>query len=41
VELRVLVPMIGAPLRFIYATNLDPRPQDDFEELRFSIGTSF
>jgi len=40
-ELRVLVPMLGAPLRFIYAKNLDPRPQDDFEELKFSIGTSF
>jgi outer membrane protein insertion porin family len=40
-ELRVLLPMFGAPLRFIYATNLDPRPQDDFEEFKFSIGTSF
>ncbi|HWM89467.1 MAG TPA: outer membrane protein assembly factor BamA [Thermoanaerobaculia bacterium] len=41
VELRVLLPMFGAPLRFIYAKNLDPRPQDDFEDFKFSIGTSF
>jgi outer membrane protein insertion porin family len=41
VELRVLLPVFGAPLRFIYAENLDPRPQDDFEKLKFSIGTSF
>jgi outer membrane protein insertion porin family len=41
VELRVLLPIFGAPLRFIYATNLDPRPQDDFEEFKFSIETSF
>jgi outer membrane protein insertion porin family len=40
-ELRVLLPVFGAPLRFIYARNLDPRPQDDFEEFKFSIGTSF
>ena len=41
VELRVLLPVFGAPLRFIYARNLDPRPQDDFEDFKFSIGTSF
>ena len=41
VELRVLIPMFGAPLRFIYAENLDPRPQDDFGKFKFSIGTSF
>ena len=40
-ELRVLLPVFGAPLRFVYARNLDPRPQDDFEEFKFSIGTSF
>lgn len=40
-ELRVLLPVFGAPLRFIYAENLDPRPQDDFETFKFSIGTSF
>ena len=27
---RIFVPVFGAPLRFIYAENLDPRPQDDF-----------
>ncbi|HEV2847197.1 MAG TPA: BamA/TamA family outer membrane protein, partial [Thermoanaerobaculia bacterium] len=41
VELRVLLPVFGAPLRFIYARNLDPLPQDNFEDFQFSIGTSF
>ncbi len=41
VELRVLVPVFGAPLRFIYANNLDPLPNDRFESFQFSIGTSF
>jgi outer membrane protein insertion porin family len=42
-ELRVLVPVFGAPLRFIYAINLDPLPGDDdrFDNFQFSIGTSF
>ena len=40
-ELRVLVPVFGAPLRFIYAFNLDELPQDSFEDFQFSIGTSF
>jgi outer membrane protein insertion porin family len=40
-ELRVLVPVFGAPLRFIYAVNLDPLPEDNFEDFQFSIGTSF
>ena len=40
-ELRVLVPVFGAPLRFIYAVNLDELPQDSFEDFQFSIGTSF
>jgi outer membrane protein insertion porin family len=40
-ELRVLVPVFGAPLRFIYAINLDPQPGDSFENFQFSIGTSF
>ena len=40
-ELRVLVPMFGAPLRFIYAVNMDPQPGDRFEDFQFSIGTSF
>ncbi|MGH9362652.1 MAG: outer membrane protein assembly factor BamA [Thermoanaerobaculia bacterium] len=41
VELRVLVPVLGAPLRFIYASNLDPLPGDRFESFQFSVGTSF
>lgn len=41
VELRVLLPVFGAPLRFIYAKNLDPLPQDSFEDFQFSIGTTF
>jgi outer membrane protein insertion porin family len=40
-ELRVLVPVFGAPLRFIYAVNLDKLPNDNFEDFQFSIGTSF
>jgi outer membrane protein insertion porin family len=40
-ELRVLVPVFGAPLRFIYAVNLDRQPSDRFEDFQFSIGTSF
>jgi outer membrane protein insertion porin family len=41
VELRILLPMFGAPLRFIYARNLDPLKDDNFEDFQFSIGTSF
>ena len=41
VELRVLIPLFGAPLRFIYSKNLKPLPQDEFETFQFSIGTSF
>jgi outer membrane protein insertion porin family len=40
-ELRVLLPIFGAPLRFIYAHNLNPKPGDSFEAFQFSIGTSF
>ena len=41
IELRVLIPLFGAPLRFIYAQNLDPLPTDDFQSFDFNIGTSF
>ncbi len=42
IELRVLVPLFGAPLRFIWANNLDPMPLiDQFESFDFNIGTSF
>jgi len=41
VELRVTLPVLGAPLRFIYSKNLRPLPLDEFETFQFSIGTSF
>ncbi len=41
VELRVLVPIFGAPLRFIYALNPDDYPDDRFRKFQFSIGTTF
>lgn len=41
VELRLTVPMFGAPLRFIYSTNLTPLPGDRFESFQFSIGSTF
>jgi outer membrane protein insertion porin family len=40
-EMRVNVPVFGAPLRFIYAKRLDEEPQDQPESFQFSIGTSF
>ncbi len=40
-ELRVLLPVFGAPLRFIYAFNLDEKPDDRFQRFQFSVGTSF
>lgn len=40
-EVRILVPLFGAPLRFIYARNLDPLEDDQFESFDFNIGTSF
>ena len=40
-ELRILVPVFGAPLRFIYAFNLNPKPFDQFENFQFTIGSSF
>lgn len=41
VELRIQVPLFPAPLRFIYATNLDPKEDDQFESIDFSLSTSF
>jgi outer membrane protein insertion porin family len=41
IELRVFVPVFGAPLRFIYSSNLDPLPDDEFESFQFSIGVTF
>ena len=45
-EFRITVPLFGAPLRFIYARNLDPIVDpflgaDRFEDFQFSISTSF
>lgn len=40
-EMRIFVPVFGAPLRFIYASNLDPLPDDRFESFQFSIGATF
>jgi outer membrane protein insertion porin family len=40
-ELQVNVPILGAPLRFIYAFNINPLPDDRFESFQFSIGPSF
>ncbi len=41
VEVRVLLPLFGAPLRFIYAQNLRPLPDDRFDSFDFTIGASF
>jgi len=41
VEVRVLLPVFGAPLRFIYSQNLDPVPNERFDGFDFTIGTSF
>lgn len=52
-EFRVTVPLFGAPLRFIWANNLDPIepvrdeggilvvPGDIFDEIQFAISTTF
>ena len=46
-ELRINVPLFGAPLRFIWANNLDPYDfpvgidEERFQSFDFSIGTSF
>ncbi len=40
-ELRLRLARLGAPLRLIWSTNLDPLPEDRFESLQFSFGTSF
>ncbi len=40
-ELRVMVPLFPAPLRLIFARNLDPLPGDRFKSIDFSLSTSF
>lgn len=41
IELRVLLPIFQAPIRFIYGYNLDPWPEEDQSDFQFSIGTTF
>ena len=36
-----MVPIFGAPLRFIYAFNPDEYLDDRFEKFQFSVGTTF
>ena len=40
-ELQITVPMLGAPIRFIFSENINPLPDDRFETFQFSIGPSF
>ncbi|MDX1583539.1 MAG: BamA/TamA family outer membrane protein, partial [Thermoanaerobaculia bacterium] len=40
-ELRIFLPVFQFPLRFIYASNLDPQPNDRFESFQFSVGNTF
>jgi outer membrane protein insertion porin family len=41
-EMRVMVPVFGAPLRFIYSTIAGDEYLDDrFESFQFSVGTTF
>ncbi len=41
IELRIFVPVFGAPLRFIYAKDVSPLPDDQFQSFQFSIGATF
>ncbi len=40
-ELRIRVPLFPAPLRFIYAINLEEKLDDQFKSLDFSLSTTF
>lgn len=40
-ELRIKVPLFPAPLRFIYAVNLEEKIDDQFDSFDFSLSTSF
>lgn len=40
-ELRIQVPLFPAPLRFIYAFNLEEKIDDQFDSFDFSLSTSF
>lgn len=41
IEFRITIPALGAPLRFIWARNLSPLLDDQFERFQFSVGASF
>jgi len=41
IEVRILLPIFQAPLRFIYGINLDPYPEESRTDFQFSIGTTF
>jgi outer membrane protein insertion porin family len=40
-ELRIKVPIFPAPLRFIYAVNLEEKADDQFDSFDFSLSTTF
>lgn len=40
-ELRIKVPIFPAPLRFIYAVNLEEMTDDQFDSFDFSLSTTF
>jgi outer membrane protein insertion porin family len=41
VELRIFLPVFQFPLRFIYAINLQEKPEDEFTAFSFTIGNTF
>jgi outer membrane protein insertion porin family len=41
VEVRFFIPMFNVPLRLIWASNLRPKPGDDFSNFQFTIGLTF
>lgn len=41
VELRITLPVLGQPLRFIYGYNLDPEEGEDQGDFQFTIGSAF
>ena len=40
-EMRLFLPVFQFPLRFIYAVNLQPQKDDEFEGFQFTIGNTF
>lgn len=40
-EVRFFIPMFNVPLRLIWASNLKPKPGDDFSHFQFTIGLTF